>query len=182
VDGQPNAIDMIFSIPAYPFWALVIIAADVVALWDCDAVTGNGRVSRPASGLRPRDDDQWSRIGSDDLNALPPASQPAVTEATGHVEQERAQEGRDEDHQEDVYKTDVLGEIVVDMRPCSTAKTIVAKLSSRRINRLRYWPVRRYPVTGGTQLNPRSPLTVGHQLLRALRQPATSQAPGTCRR
>jgi hypothetical protein len=28
-----NAIDMMFFLPAYPFWALVIIAADVVALW-----------------------------------------------------------------------------------------------------------------------------------------------------
>jgi hypothetical protein len=28
-----NAIEMMFFIPAYPFWALVIIAADVVALW-----------------------------------------------------------------------------------------------------------------------------------------------------
>ena len=28
-----NAIDMMFFIPAYPFWALVIIAADLVALW-----------------------------------------------------------------------------------------------------------------------------------------------------
>jgi len=28
-----NAIEMMFIIPAYPFWALVIIAADVVALW-----------------------------------------------------------------------------------------------------------------------------------------------------
>jgi hypothetical protein len=28
-----NAIDMMFFIPAYPFWALIIIAADVVALW-----------------------------------------------------------------------------------------------------------------------------------------------------
>jgi hypothetical protein len=27
-----NAIDMMFFIPAYPFWALVILAADVVAL------------------------------------------------------------------------------------------------------------------------------------------------------
>ncbi len=27
-----NAIDMMFFIPAYPFWALVIIAVDVVAL------------------------------------------------------------------------------------------------------------------------------------------------------
>jgi hypothetical protein len=27
-----NAIDMMFFVPAYPFWALVIIAADVVAL------------------------------------------------------------------------------------------------------------------------------------------------------
>jgi hypothetical protein len=28
-----NAIDMMFFIPAYPFWALVIIAMDVVALY-----------------------------------------------------------------------------------------------------------------------------------------------------
>jgi hypothetical protein len=28
-----NAIEMMFFIQAYPFWALVIIAADVVALW-----------------------------------------------------------------------------------------------------------------------------------------------------
>jgi hypothetical protein len=28
-----NAIDMMFFIPAYPFWALVIIALDVVALY-----------------------------------------------------------------------------------------------------------------------------------------------------
>jgi hypothetical protein len=28
-----NAIEMMFFIPAYPFWALVIIAADIVALW-----------------------------------------------------------------------------------------------------------------------------------------------------
>jgi hypothetical protein len=28
-----NAIDMMFFIPAYPFWALVIIAMDVVALF-----------------------------------------------------------------------------------------------------------------------------------------------------
>ena len=28
-----NAIDMMFFIPAYPFWALVILAADVIALY-----------------------------------------------------------------------------------------------------------------------------------------------------
>jgi len=28
-----NAIDMMFLIPAYPFWALTIIAVDVVALY-----------------------------------------------------------------------------------------------------------------------------------------------------
>ena len=31
--SRSNAIEMMFFIPAYPFWALVIIAADVVALW-----------------------------------------------------------------------------------------------------------------------------------------------------
>jgi hypothetical protein len=28
-----STIDMMFLIPAYPFWALMIIAVDVVALW-----------------------------------------------------------------------------------------------------------------------------------------------------
>ena len=28
-----NAVDQMFFIPAYPFWALTIIALDVVALW-----------------------------------------------------------------------------------------------------------------------------------------------------
>jgi len=28
-----NAIDQMFFIPAYPFWSLIIIAVDVVALW-----------------------------------------------------------------------------------------------------------------------------------------------------
>jgi hypothetical protein len=28
-----NAIDMMFFIPAYPFWSLTIIAVDVVTLW-----------------------------------------------------------------------------------------------------------------------------------------------------
>ena len=28
-----SAIDMMFSLPAYPFWALIIIAMDVVALY-----------------------------------------------------------------------------------------------------------------------------------------------------
>jgi hypothetical protein len=28
-----NAIDMMFFLPSYPFWALVIIAVDVVALY-----------------------------------------------------------------------------------------------------------------------------------------------------
>ena len=28
-----NAIDQMFFIPAYPFWSLTIIAADIVAIW-----------------------------------------------------------------------------------------------------------------------------------------------------
>ncbi len=28
-----SALDMMFFVPAYPFWALMIIAVDVVALW-----------------------------------------------------------------------------------------------------------------------------------------------------
>ena len=30
-----SAIDMMFFLPAYPFWALMIIAVDVVGLWGC---------------------------------------------------------------------------------------------------------------------------------------------------
>jgi hypothetical protein len=30
-----NAIDQMFFLPAYPFWSLIIIAMDVVALWGC---------------------------------------------------------------------------------------------------------------------------------------------------
>jgi len=35
-----SAIDMMFSVPAYPFWALVILAADVVALYGLCAYGG----------------------------------------------------------------------------------------------------------------------------------------------
>jgi hypothetical protein len=28
-----NAIDQMFFLPAYPFWSLIIIAADIVAIW-----------------------------------------------------------------------------------------------------------------------------------------------------
>ena len=37
-----NAIDMIFFIPAYPFWALTIIAVDVVALYGLCAYGSSG--------------------------------------------------------------------------------------------------------------------------------------------
>jgi uncharacterized membrane protein (DUF2068 family) len=30
----PNAVDQMFFIPAYPFWSLMIIAVDVVALYE----------------------------------------------------------------------------------------------------------------------------------------------------
>jgi hypothetical protein len=54
VDGQPNAIDMIFSIPAYPFWALVIIAADVVALWGLCAYGSRENLTSPNPATRRR--------------------------------------------------------------------------------------------------------------------------------
>ena len=58
-----NAIDMMFFIPAYPFWALTIIAVDVVALWglcaygsreNLDAVSHRQCLfrSRPEQALR----------------------------------------------------------------------------------------------------------------------------------
>ena len=33
-----NAIDMMFFLPAYPFWSVIIIAADIVAVWGLCAV------------------------------------------------------------------------------------------------------------------------------------------------
>ena len=39
-----NAIDQMFFIPAYPFWSLMIIAADVVALW---ALCARGNRANP---------------------------------------------------------------------------------------------------------------------------------------
>jgi hypothetical protein len=35
-----NAIAQMFFVPAYPFWSLVIIAADIVALWGLCAYGG----------------------------------------------------------------------------------------------------------------------------------------------
>ena len=61
-----NAIDMMFFVPAYPFWALCIIAVDVVALWglcaygsreNLDAVlapTGSVLRKEPGSPIRGR--------------------------------------------------------------------------------------------------------------------------------
>src|SRR5256885_5073495 len=39
-----NAIDMMFFIPAYPFWALTIIAMDVVALYGLCAYGSRGNL------------------------------------------------------------------------------------------------------------------------------------------
>ena len=39
-----NAIDMMFFIPAYPFWALTIIAVDVVALYGLCAYAGRANM------------------------------------------------------------------------------------------------------------------------------------------
>ena len=40
-----NAIDQMFFIPAYPFWALTIIAVDVVALWGLCAYGSRGNLA-----------------------------------------------------------------------------------------------------------------------------------------
>ena len=39
-----NALAMMFFLPAYPLWALVIIAADVVALWGLCAYGGRANI------------------------------------------------------------------------------------------------------------------------------------------
>ena len=43
-----NAIDMMFFVPAYPFWALTIIAMDVVALYGLCAYGTPGGTQQPA--------------------------------------------------------------------------------------------------------------------------------------
>ena len=40
-----SAIDMMFFLPAYPFWALMIIAVDVVALWGLCAYGSRANVA-----------------------------------------------------------------------------------------------------------------------------------------
>ena len=49
-----NAIAMMFFIPAYPFWALVILAADVIALWGLCAYDRlrTRSLDSPCKGLR----------------------------------------------------------------------------------------------------------------------------------
>ncbi len=39
-----NALGQMFFIPAYPFWSLMIIAADVVALWGLCAYGSRGNI------------------------------------------------------------------------------------------------------------------------------------------
>ena len=82
-----NAIEMMFFIPAYPFWALVIIAADVVALWGLCAYGSRenleaaehcraGRV--PGwNGLGPREESGWpDRPGEQRWNLFHPSPGP----------------------------------------------------------------------------------------------------------
>jgi hypothetical protein len=40
-----NAIDMMFFVPAYPFWALMIIAVDVIALYGLCAYAGRANLA-----------------------------------------------------------------------------------------------------------------------------------------
>ena len=53
-----NAIGQMFFIPAYPFWSLMIIAVDVVALW----------------GLRAYGNRENAAFGTDNLPSEPPRS------------------------------------------------------------------------------------------------------------
>ena len=43
-----NAIDMMFFVPSYPFWALMIIAVDVVALYGLCAYGSRANVEAAA--------------------------------------------------------------------------------------------------------------------------------------
>jgi len=49
-----NSIGQMLFTPSYPFWSLMIIALDVVALWGC-APTAAGRTSPPEPPAAPPD-------------------------------------------------------------------------------------------------------------------------------
>ncbi len=48
-----NAIDQMFFVPAYPFWSLVIIAADIVAIWGLCASAYSPRQPAAEPGTGP---------------------------------------------------------------------------------------------------------------------------------
>ena len=66
-----NAIDQMFFIPAYPFWALTIIAMDVVALYGLCAYGHRRRVRGGRSHPPPR---SGGHLDPDDLQATAAAA------------------------------------------------------------------------------------------------------------
>ena len=43
-----NAIDQMFFLPAYPFWSLIIIAVDIVAIWGLCAYGSRANIEAAA--------------------------------------------------------------------------------------------------------------------------------------
>ena len=43
-----NAIDQMFFLPGYPFWSLIIIAADIVAIWALCAYGSRENIEAPS--------------------------------------------------------------------------------------------------------------------------------------
>ncbi len=72
-----NAIGQMFFIPAYPFWSLMIIAVDVVALWGPCAY---GSRENAAFG---RDNLPSEPPRVDVTPNVPPPERPALTTRTG---------------------------------------------------------------------------------------------------
>jgi hypothetical protein len=64
-----NAIDMMFFLPAYPFWALVILAADVVALYGLCAYGSRANWKPPTPKV------EWSCVTSGPASRCGPSSE-----------------------------------------------------------------------------------------------------------
>ena len=65
-----NAIDMMFFIPAYPFWALVIIAVDVVALYGLCAYGSRQNLDAVLAAQVP-EGRNWNKVRPEEESGSP---------------------------------------------------------------------------------------------------------------
>jgi hypothetical protein len=71
-----NTIDMMFFIPAYLFWALVILAADVVALWGV-------RLWQPREPWKPPNREQAGHNWEPEVRQAAPTAPPGGVRGPG---------------------------------------------------------------------------------------------------